>query len=131
MRETARVLKTYGYLVLIDSTVPDDHIEANQWMNTLEKFRDPTHARFIPPSDWRKWAQHYGLTVTRSTMESVKMPDLNWYFNVTNTPPEGRKKVLEMLAKAPGPVRELFKLGQEDGKIVWYWRRLTFIAGKI
>ena len=131
IRETARVLKTYGYLVLIDGTVPDDHVEANHWMNTLEKLRDPSHVKFIPPNLWRHWAQLCGLTVTRSTMESMKMPDLNWYFNVANTPPENRKKVLEMLAKAPAPVRELFKLGQEDGKIVWYWRRLTFIAGKI
>jgi len=131
IRETARVLKTYGYLVLIDGTVPDDHIEANHWMNALEKLRDPSHVRFIPPNQWRNWCQLAGLTVTHSQMESFKMPDLNWYFNVANTPPENRKKVLEMLAKAPAPVRELFKLGQEDGKIIWYWRRLTLIAGKI
>jgi len=131
VREAARTLKTYGYLVMIDATIPDDHVEADQWMNALERLRDPAHIRFVPPSLWRKWAQHYGLTVTRSTMETLKMPDLNWYFNVANTPTENRKKVLEMLAKAPTPVRELFKLGQEDGKIVWYWRRLTFIAGKI
>jgi hypothetical protein len=50
---------------------------------------------------------------------------------VANTPPENRKKVLEMLAKAPASVRELFKISQEDGKIIWYWRRLTLVAGKI
>ena len=63
--------------------------------------------------------------------ESFKQPDINWYFNVANTPPENRKKVLEMIAKAPGSVRELFKIGQEEGKIIWYWRRLTLVAGKI
>ena len=131
IRETARVLKTYGYLVLIDGAVPDDHVEANKWMNELEKLRDPSHVRFISPGTWRKWCVECGLTVTQSTTEALKMPDLNWYFNVANTPPENRKKVLEMLAKAPSTVRELFKIGQEDGKIVWYWRRLTFIAGKI
>jgi|GEM_PF-83401 len=131
VREAARTLKTYGYLVLIDCTVPDDHIEANHWMNQLEKLRDPAHVKFVPPNQWKLWCQHCGLTVTRSVMETIKMPDLNWYFNIANTPPENRKKVLEMLAKAPTPVRELFKIGQEDGKIVWYWRRMTFVAGKI
>jgi SAM-dependent methyltransferase/glutathione S-transferase len=131
IREVTRTLKTYGYFILIDGTVPDDHIEANQWMNTLEKLRDPSHVKFIPPNQWRHWCQYCGLTVTRATMETLKMPDLNWYFNVANTPPENRKKILEMLAKAPTPVRELFKLGQENGKIIWYWRRLTLIAGKI
>jgi glutathione S-transferase len=131
VRETARVLKTYGYLVIIEGTVPDDHVEANKWMNTLEKLRDPGHVNYVPPNQWKLWSQHYGLTVTRSSLETLKMPDLNWYFNVANTPPENRKKILEMLAKAPGPMRELFKLGQEDGKIVWNWRRMTFVAGKI
>jgi ubiquinone/menaquinone biosynthesis C-methylase UbiE/glutathione S-transferase len=131
VREAARTLKTYGYLVLIDYTVPDDHIEANHWMNQLEKLRDPSHVRFVPPNQWKLWCQHYGLTVTKSVIETVKMHDLNWYFNMVNTPPENRKKALEMLGKAPTPVRELFKIGQEDGKIVWNWRRMTFVAGKI
>jgi ubiquinone/menaquinone biosynthesis C-methylase UbiE len=131
IQESARVLKTYGYLVLIDGTVPDDHVEAHDWMDTLERLRDPSHVRFISPNVWRRWCVHYGLTVTKVQVESFKMPDVNWYFNVANTPPENRKKVLEMLAKAPGSVRELFKIGQEDGKIIWYWRRVTLVAGKI
>jgi ubiquinone/menaquinone biosynthesis C-methylase UbiE len=131
IRETSRVLKMYGYLVLIDGTVPDDQVDAHEWMDAVEKLRDPSHVRFITPNVWRKWCVHYGLTVTHSKTEAFKQPDLNWYFNVANTPPENRKKVMEMLAKAPAPVRELFKIGQEDGKIIWYWRRLTLIAGKI
>jgi ubiquinone/menaquinone biosynthesis C-methylase UbiE/glutaredoxin 2 len=131
IRECARVLRTYGYLVLIDVTVPDDHVEAHEWMDTLERLRDPSHAKFTTPNVWRKWCVDAALTVTKSQVESFKMPDVNWYFNVANTPPENRKKVLEMIAKAPASVRELFKIGQEDGKIIWYWRRITLIAGKV
>jgi len=131
IRETSRVLKTYGYLVLIDGTVPDDQVEAYEWMNEVEKLRDPSHVRFITPNVWRKWCVDAGMTVTHSKVEAFKQPDLNWYFNVANTPPENRKKVLEMLAKAPPSVRELFRIGHEEGKIVWYWRRLTLMAGKL
>jgi SAM-dependent methyltransferase len=131
IRETARVMKTYGYLALIDGTVPDDHIEAHEWMDTVERLRDSSHVRFISPNVWRKWCVDAGLTVTKLEVQSLKQPDLNWYFNTANTPPENRKKILEMLAKAPSAVRELFKIGQEDGKIVWHWRRLTLVAGKI
>jgi hypothetical protein len=121
----------YGYLVVIDTTVPDDHVEAHTWMDTVERLRDPSHGRYVTPNAWRKWCMDSGLTVTKVLIEPMKQPDLNWYFNVANTPTENRKKVLEMIAKAPAAVRELFKLGQEDGKIVWYWRRLTLVAGKI
>ncbi len=131
IRESARVLKMYGYIVLIDGTIPDDQVEAYEWMNTIEKLRDPSHNRFITPNVWRKWCVDAGLTVTRAQVEAFKQPDLNWYFNVANTPPENRKKVLEMLAKAPASARGLFQIGQEEGRIIWYWRRLTLIAGKI
>jgi ubiquinone/menaquinone biosynthesis C-methylase UbiE/glutathione S-transferase len=131
VRESMRVLKTYGHLVLIDGTVPDDHVEACEWMNTVEKLRDPSHVKFITPNQWRHWCVQAGMTVSKVLVESFKQPDLNWYFNVANTPPENRKKVLEMLAKAPASARELFKIGQEDGKIIWYWRRVTVVAGKM
>jgi glutathione S-transferase len=129
--EATRVLRTYGLLVIIDGTVPDDHVEANAWMNTLEQLRDPAHVKFTTPQTWRAWCQRSGLTVTRAQMDPVKMPDLLVYFNEANTPPENRKKVLEMVAKAPAAARELFKIGQENGKIVWTARRLTLIAGKM
>jgi ubiquinone/menaquinone biosynthesis C-methylase UbiE/glutathione S-transferase len=131
IREATRVLKTYGFLVIIDGTVPDDHVEANAWMNSVERLRDPSHAQFITPNTWRNWCVQAGLTVTRAQVESLKEPDLNHYFNEVNTPPENRKKVLELIAKAPASARELFKIGQEKGKIVFYWRRITLIAGKM
>ena len=129
--EATRVLKTYGYLVVIDGTVPDDHVEANAWMNTLERLRDPAHVQFTTPQVWRTWCQQRGLTVTRAQVDPWKMADLQAYFNETDTPAENRKKVLEMVAKAPAAARELFKIGQENGKIVWTSRRITLIAGKM
>jgi glutathione S-transferase len=131
IREAARVLKTYGYLVLIDRTVPDDQVEAGTWMNAVEKLRDPAHVRFITPNTWRKWCVDAGLTVTRLQVDPLPQPDLNAYFAETDTPPENRKKIVEMMAKAPSSVRELFKIGQQEGRIVWTGRRVTLVAGKI
>ena len=131
VREAARVLKPYGHLVLIDGTVPDDQAEAYEWMNAVEKLHDPQHVRFITPNVWRRWCVEAGLTVSRLDVESVRQPELTFYFDETQTPPENRKKILEMLAKAPPSVRGLFKIGQEGGKIVWSWRRLTLVAGKV
>jgi ubiquinone/menaquinone biosynthesis C-methylase UbiE/glutathione S-transferase len=131
VREATRVLKTYGYLVLIDGTIPDDQVEAQEWMNALERLRDPGHVRFITPNTWRKWCVDAGLTVTRVQVEAFAQPDLNTYFAETDTPPENRRKILELLAKAPASVRELFKIGQQEGRIVWQGRRVTVVAGKI
>jgi ubiquinone/menaquinone biosynthesis C-methylase UbiE/glutathione S-transferase len=131
IREATRVLKTYGYLVLIDDTVPDDQVEAHAWMNSVERLRDASHVRFVTPNVWRKWCVDAGLTVTKLEVKTLKQADLNLYFNETQTSPENRKKILEMMAKAPASVRELFKIGQEDGKIVWFRRRVLLVAGKV
>src|SRR4051812_29235455 len=39
VRETARVLKLGGWLLLIDGTVEDDQAEAEEWMHRVEKLR--------------------------------------------------------------------------------------------
>ena len=52
VREAARVLKMYGYLVVIDPSALDDHPEASAWMNEVEKLRDPSHVRLIMPREW-------------------------------------------------------------------------------
>ena len=132
VRDCARVLKTYGYLVVVDVTVPDDQAEAQTWMNTVQRLRAPDHhVRFITPNVWRKWCVETGLTVTHLQVKSIRQPDLNSYFDHMKTPADNRKKVMEMFAKAPPSVRELFKVGQEDGKLVWFKRQLTLVAGKI
>ena len=59
------------------------------------------------------------------------MPDLQAYLADADTPMENRKKMLEMVAKAPAAARELFKIGQAEGKIVWTARKITLIAGKM
>ncbi|PTY04458.1 hypothetical protein DB346_03210 [Verrucomicrobia bacterium LW23] len=129
--EAARVLRMYGYLIVIDASVMDDHPEAEAWMQEVEALRDPHHQRFIKPRTWEKWAAECNLRTVKSEMASIKMPDLNAYMNAANTPRENRKRILELVARAPTMAREIFRIGQEDGKIVWYWRRLTYVAGKV
>ena len=63
-------------------------------------------------------------------MSPFKQPDLDWYFETAATSRENRIKVHELVLCAPEAAKSLFKLGKEDGKIVWWWQRLTLIAAK-
>ena len=128
--ESARILRPGGWFVLIDGSIEDDQPEAEEWIHTLEKLRDPSHARFLSPRAWRKLCEASGLVVKEAVLFPFKQPDLNWYFDNADTTPENRAKVLEMIAHAPQSARALFKLGEEDGKIVWWWQRLTLVARK-
>jgi ubiquinone/menaquinone biosynthesis C-methylase UbiE len=130
VRESARVLKPGGHFLLIDGTVEDDQPEAEEWAHKLEKLRDPSHNRLLTPHTWRKLSETAGLQVRHVELAPFKQPDLNWYFDADATTPENRTKVLELVAHAPESARKLFRLGTEDGKIVWWWQRLTLIARK-
>lgn len=128
--ETARVLKSGGWFLLIDGTVQDDEPEAEAWMHAVEKFRDPSHNRFLTPRAWSKLCEAAKVKVVQCELTPFKQPDLNWYFDTAATTPENRQKVLELIESAPESTRRLFGLTTEEGKIVWWWQRLTLIARK-
>jgi ubiquinone/menaquinone biosynthesis C-methylase UbiE len=130
VRESARVLKPGGHFLLIDGTVEDDQAEAEEWAHRLEKLRDPSHNRLLTPRTWSKLCEKSGLQVQHVEWNPFKQPDLNWYFDAAATSPENRAQVLDLIEHAPESARKLFQLGTEDGKIVWWWQRLTLIASK-
>jgi ubiquinone/menaquinone biosynthesis C-methylase UbiE len=130
IRETSRVLKPGGWFLLIDGSIEDDDPEAEEWMHQVEKYRDPSHHRFLSPLSWSRLCEHHALAVKQAALAPFKQPDLNWYFDTAATSPENREKVLDLIAQAPECARRQFKLANEDGKIVWWWRRLTLLAVK-
>lgn len=130
VRETARVLRPGGHFLLIDGSIEDGQPEAEEWLHQVEKLRDPSHHRFVTPGTWTKFCSTAGLKVKRATLAPMKMPDLNWYFDCAATSPENRRLVLDLVARAPESARHLFRLAEEESKIVWWWQRLTLIAAK-
>jgi ubiquinone/menaquinone biosynthesis C-methylase UbiE len=128
VRESARVLRGGGWFVLIDGSVPDDSPEAEEWLHQVEKLRDPSHHRLLSPKAWRALCEPEGLRVDWAELQPFKQPDLEWYFETAATPPENRARVLELVRDAPAAAREAYRIGQEEGKIVWWWPRLTLIA---
>ena len=130
VRECGRTLKRGGCLLVIDGTVEDGQPEAEAWIHRVEKLRDPSHQRLIRPGEWRTWCAENNLSVEHCILHAYKQPDLNWYFETAGTSPENRKEVLTLIDQAPASARKLFQLAVEDGKIVWWWQRLTLIARK-
>ena len=128
VRETARVLRPGGWFLLIDGSVQDDELEAEEWLHRVEKLRDPSHHRLLTPRAWTRLCEASGLRVQSAELHPMKQPDLEWYFETAATSPENRALVRQLIATAPDSARALFRLGEEDGRIVWWWPRLTLIA---
>lgn len=130
LTEVTRVLKPGGHFLLIDGTIPDGEPIAEEWIHELEKLRDPSHGRFLSPGAWKQLCGRNQLHVLRCETTPFKQPDLNWYFDTAGTSAENRKRVLELIHAAPESARRVFRIGEEDGKIIWWWTRLSLLARK-
>lgn len=130
MQESARVLRPGGWFLLIDGSVPDHDPETEGWLHQVEKLRDPSHHRLLSRDAWSELCEQAGLTVQSTELLPLKQPDLEWYFAAANTPPANRDQVRQLVATAGAQVRTALRLGEEDGKTVWWWPRLTLIARK-
>jgi SAM-dependent methyltransferase len=130
LRESARVLRPGGWFLLIDGSVPDDDPETEAWLHRVEKLRDPSHHRLLSRAEWTGMCRETGLEVERAELQRLKQPDLDWYFDAANTPAENRREVRQLVSEASDPVRAALGLAEEDGKVVWWWPRLTLIARK-
>jgi ubiquinone/menaquinone biosynthesis C-methylase UbiE len=128
--EVARVLKRGGHFVLIDGSVPDNDPVTEEWLHQVEKWRDPSHGRFLSRATWESLVAAAGLHVVKSQLDPFKQPDLEWYFETAATPPENRRQVLEAVRTAPPAVRAAIRLAEEDKRITWWWQRLTLVARK-
>jgi ubiquinone/menaquinone biosynthesis C-methylase UbiE len=128
VRESARVLRSGGSLLVIDGSVEDDHPVAEEWIHQVEKLRDPSHVRFITPRQWTQLCAAAGLRVLHANLEPMKQPDLDWYLDVAGTPPDARARIRQLVESAPPAAYAWFHLSEEAGKIVWWWQRLTLVA---
>lgn len=130
VRETARVLKPGGYFLLIDPSIEDGRPEVEAWLHNVEKWRDPSHHRIWSEGIWKRWCTGAGLTLVSSELQPMKQPDLEWYFGAAGTSPENRAKVREAIRTVPPDVKAFLRIGEEDGKTVWWWQRLVLVARK-
>ena len=130
VRESARVLKPGGAFTLVDGTIEDDQPVAEAWLHDVEKLRDPSHNRLLSPRTWKRLCEQAGLQVMHVSVTLLKQPDIDWYFETAATPPENRARILKLVQEAPPEAKALFRLAEEDRKIVWWWQRLSLLASK-
>ncbi len=127
--EVARVLRPGGWFLLIDGSVPDEQPEVEEWLHNVEKWRDPSHGRFLSRRDWEALIADAGLLLRSSEIRPRKQPDVEWYFETAATTPKNRDRVLQAVRSAPESVKRHLRLEIEDsGKVVWWWPILSLLA---
>jgi ubiquinone/menaquinone biosynthesis C-methylase UbiE len=77
VRESARVLKAGGLLLVQDHVLPEDD-EAAHYVDEFERLRDPSHYQGYPESEWVKMLEEAGLIVEHTEQVKKRHGFLTW-----------------------------------------------------
>ncbi|MBZ0305742.1 MAG: methyltransferase domain-containing protein [Anaerolineae bacterium] len=77
VRESARVLKPGGLLLIQDQVAPEDYV-ARCYTNTVEQLRDPSHNQVYSEAEWVAMYQAAGIPVEHTEQLTKRHQLLNW-----------------------------------------------------
>ncbi len=132
LNETFRVLKSGGTLLLTDTSVPDNAPETDEWQNSLEALRDPSHVRNYAPKEWRAFVEAAGFVVEQISGSNGAVPVTmqDWCVKSGCTP-EQTAEVRRRLETAPESIVRAFQIESLlDGDIAFVWQRVVLKAAK-
>lgn len=119
VRESFRVVKPGGKLLLIDNVAPEKDA-LDHFYNDIEKQRDPSHVRVWKKSEWIRLLE---LTGFRTEM-SVRFPkpfQFQGWCERAGLPAEERDALELKLLQAPEEIKDYFSIEtNEAGKIVGF-----------
>jgi ubiquinone/menaquinone biosynthesis C-methylase UbiE len=132
LRETCRVLKIEGVLLLADTASPDKDPETDAWQNRVEALRDPSHVRNYSPQEWREQATQAGLSVeVLETLHGAIPLTLGAWLEKAGCEGERATHVREAFRTAPESAKHLYRITPLEGDdIAFAWSRVVLKARK-
>jgi len=105
-RESARVLRPGGRLVVVDNVAPEDD-ELDRFINSVEKLRDPSHFREYRLSEWERFFTDASLqyAVAYEFVTPIERED---WLRRQHVPEDVAAEVRRRMLEAPEPARASF-----------------------
>lgn len=127
LRETHRILRPAGRLVLTDSSTPEDP-DTNTWHQETERLRDPSHVRNYTPAEWRNFIAEAGFTLEElTTSHRTELVFSDWV-RTSGSPPHVVEKLRRRFTEAAPAVREAFRIREMDGDFHFSWMLVILLA---
>lgn len=110
--EVARVVKPSGTFAFEDNIAPDDQALDN-FLNRVERLRDPTHVRSHTEAEWLGWLREAGFSVEQAAVMEKEIPYRPWVEQL-DVPASTRKEIEQMFKAAPSAATERFDIEIDD-----------------
>lgn len=115
LHEVSRVLAAGGHLVMIDSLAPDDPV-LDDFINTLERRRDPSHVRSYSRAEWSDFIRGAGLTLEHDEL-ILKRHDYEPWAERMGLDAQQRRDLSDWaLAQSPAAL-EYFDVRRQRGRL--------------
>ena len=112
-REAARVLRSGGRYLLVDSIALEDGVQ-DTYLNALEVLRDPSHVRDHSASQWLGMFADAGLEATLVAQWKLRLEFEPWLARI-GTPRTLAEGIRSLMDAAPREVREALELSEATG----------------
>jgi ubiquinone/menaquinone biosynthesis C-methylase UbiE len=127
--EVQRVLAPGGCFGFVDSMVPDD-AELADFLNQVERFRDPTHLRSRTQSEWASLLEAAGFRLEAAEVFKKTHPFASWASRIGHLDAAGRGELERTFLGAPPRVAEYFRFEVEEGRLVTYTDDKLLLLGR-
>ena len=125
-REMARVLKPGGIAAMIDNVVPEDRATGD-YINALEKYRDPSHVRSCTAAEWRRIFTDAGLEI--EAMEIFrKSRDFEAWAGLQTVSEAVKSELRRRLNDAPPGAAEALSPETRKWKLYFYLTEILLIG---
>jgi ubiquinone/menaquinone biosynthesis C-methylase UbiE len=116
LTEAHRILRTGGRLGISDMTGSQTGI---QWLNRVERLRDPSHRRALAPDEWYALLIEAGFHDIVIELSEESMSPLNWLAPVDPASSNGRHALAHINEKTAS--REFFRDGYFIKRRILIW----------
>ena len=125
--EAARVLRGGGLLAVVDNVVPEG--DAGEYVNRIERLRDPSHHRALSLDEWRAAFAAAGFHVLHAETAPKRMAFQPWAERM-GTSAETISVLRSMLLDAPPAAAAYFQPVADAGELAFHLTEAILINRK-
>ncbi|MBC8163888.1 MAG: methyltransferase domain-containing protein [Roseiflexaceae bacterium] len=127
--EVARVLRPGGQFIFNDNVVPED-AELAGFINRVEQWRDPSHVRSLPASEWLVLLTAAGLQAEHVESGLPKPFEFAPWAERMSMAQDERAALEAWMIAAPQHVREAFDLHVENERVISFRGDFALIVAR-
>ena len=114
--EVARVTEPGGIFAFEDNVAPHDDA-LDEFLNRVERLRDPSHVRSHRESEWRAWIEDEGFEIEETLVVTKTIDYRDWVAQL-DTPEENRRELERLFTDPPEGATELYEISHDDRGVV-------------